>query len=433
MGDRKFFKRPCNNILPFGRTPSTRSSIPGTPLQRMKVCNEKRYRPIDFKPIHIRYDRDYDILHFHTLMLDDLKNQRENIISSPLYERLKELQEIIKKPQTILQRNGTITEIEEIRKNIGDIASGKRIDDYLKRTGNAIERYKSIGNKVRVIDISTVNSGTPEKYQYVSEEDATRMSAIEEYFDVVKDFININVARYVTNHKLSCHTCGTDISKLYIDEYSRRICPNCGTERYSSNLCGHKGIDNGSSNREYDAEATFKKELMYFQGKQKVYIEPTVYDELDTYFTRKGFPPGKDIKKWEVNKFGKSVDGNGRTASLQALLEGLEAAGHSELYKHANYIGREYWGWVLHDLSAYEQSITDKYRRTQQAYYRIPRKRRSNIPSQYRIYRQLLLEGITVDKNDFKLGTTDGSKTECEVLWQKMVAMAGLGNFKRLY
>ena len=215
-----------------------------------------------------------------------------------------------------------------------------------------------------------------------------------------------------------CIACGSDMTDVVVGEAGEQVCPNCITPRHAYNLSGHQGIKKNKEQRRYDVITTFIRELIQFQGLEKVFVDPEVYDKLDKYFTSIGLPSAEVIKTLPLDEYGKR-----QHTSLQTLLEGLKAIGYNTLYKNANIIGKNLWGWQLHDLKDKISIIIDDFNLIQKQYPKIDRQgRSSNICSQHRLLQQLRLRGIVVSVDDFKLPGR-GALEDSEDIWRKMIEL----------
>ncbi len=205
------------------------------------------------------------------------------------------------------------------------------------------------------------------------------------------------------------------MTDVFTDESGEQVCPECQTPRYTFQLTGHKGVNMCTDPRRYDVITTFRRELLQFQGKEKVYVSDEVYEKLNQHFMSLGMPSADEIRRRPLDEFGKTLGTN-----LNALLEGLKETGHPSLYKHANKIGSKLWGWKLHDLKDLTMAIVQDFIDIQKQFPHVEKKRSSNICSQHRLLQQLRLRDVKVTLSDFKLpGLT--ALLESEEIYKKMV------------
>lgn len=305
--------------------------------------------------------------------------------------------EIIKTPQTIIERKQTKKRIRSIEAQIDAIKDGTNIKIYLEKAESMIEEYKTMIPKKRQINFTATEK---EKQEILEEEEKDprywkKMRLIRKYLDFAQNYIDITIIQKKKN--INRCGCGYDLTNVFIDNFGTQICPECRTERYIIGFNLYKS-DTLASRNDYSDRDNFEKALMRYQGKQIDKIPDSLFTELDTHFTARGKLTSMDIKKLPRNKHGRK---NG--TDLPMLYKGLLDTGYSSLYEDANLIAHQYWGWKLPDVSHLETLIMEDYEKTQRVYNMLPKERSSSLGTQFRLFKHLELRGHPCIISDFKI------------------------------
>ena len=297
------------------------------------------------------------------------------------------------------------------------VLTGGEITDFYNDTKDCLQWFEKIGPAVIVIDHTGKGRDHIDTFNMMTRNDFLRLQIITQFLKVCSMYINL---RFYPNCnitiKSTCYSCGSPIGRMIDDEWT---C-DCG---YITYRCRDSRSDTKSES-EYRPEVTFVKECINFQGKEGLPLPAELFGRLDEYFDSIGLP------RWWVlqqpyDRYGKRIG-----SSLELLNTALKVLVYPKLYKRANYIGREYWGWILYDLDQEMDDIMVIYRLTQEAYKTIVRTRKSNISTQGTLLRILEIVGLDVNEKDFKLCTTRDSKEECEYLWREMCRIANVAYYR---
>lgn len=372
---------------------------------------------VENKPIHIEYENSYPIDIVHREIIDRLEQKVELV---DLEDRLDLQREKMKRCRSIVERNNVRRQIDEIRAEIEALTSGKNLREYVAQAEPIVAQFTALGPYVEsvrfdtdvVIEDETAPSST-------SVEDINRINLIERFIQIAKRYVNITVVRVSKTFRDRCVNCGTDMSNVAVGEIGEQICPDCNTIR-QSHSSGSTSIKKNSDNRRYDVAHTFRRELNQFQGIQNGTIPQVIYDELDEYFVSRGALPAEKIRHLPLDEYGKREG-----TSVKMLADGLKHINQRDLYKHINLIGKNLWGWRLHDLKELTPKIMENFSLTQKEFPHVEKDRSSNICSQHQLLQQLRLVGVKVDISDFKLPKMEALKAS-EKIWKQMVERAGL-------
>lgn len=390
--------------------------------------NKKKKSPAKFKliatnePIEIRYKHSYQIDYIHSEIIRRLEAK---VGVAELVEEVKKLGSTLQNKQTIIDYNSVLEDIKKLMEEIEYISSGRKLKDYLSMSERLIYEYSELPYYVEYISIDddeNVNS------DMLSDEEIKRLNIIENYFEVAKKFAPINAIRDVQNEGNGCINCSYNLINVKISDDGLQECPRCGESTYAFSMTGYKGSKSTSGNRCYDVENTYRREMLQFLGEGKVHIPDDLYEKLEEYFISQRFRPSEEIKKLPLDIYGKRIG-----TSLVQLNEALKAIGYPSFYKHANKIGKHYWGWKLHDELLDQMSILmQDFRETQKHINSIDKcGRSSNVCSQSRLMYQLWYRDVVVAPTDFKLPGDEALRVS-EFICKQLFAKAGF-KFRPLF
>ena len=384
--------------------PNLTRKVVKQPVKRIKADNDV----IDTSPIVIRYTKDYQI----NIMHEQIIKRLERMADVPELKR--KLNELIDKPminQTVITIESRKKEIGALRDEIKLYTSGEKLASYIKEASPIIDEYLSLGQYVERITFNDEESNS------LSEDDINRLIIIDRYFNIVGHYVKIDVYRENIIKDNICANCnGKLISMSFDDVNGDQYCINCNTiSTTEGSLTYNEGSKPNVEPRKYDVLITYKRELKQFQGIEKITLPDDLYSKLDEYFISIGFEKGEEIRKREQDEYGKTFG-----TSLAGLCAALGAIGYSSLYKHANKIGKEYWGWWLHDLKKLTPLLINDFIVIQREFPFVEKQRSSNICSQHRVLHQLLLRNVKVAITDFKLPGPE-ALLNSEIIWRRMV------------
>jgi Zn ribbon nucleic-acid-binding protein len=386
---------------------------------RMMMNGKKKFRyakpdikrVISSDPIEIRYTYTIAIDYVHGEVIRRLEGMvgLEKLIA----ERGK-LSDKLKIMRTSITDRSVHGKISSIDKEIEYIQSGNKLKSYIDIAEDIVMEYLELPQYVHIVtdDEDTIIQ--------LDDVEITRLKIIHTFFDVAKKYVPINVIQEKDVDINSCINCGFKMINVAIDDDGQQECPKCGNVICIFSLSGHKGIKSSSGNRTYNVENTYRREILYFIGTAKVHIPEDVFLKLSIHFKNKGFPDPEKIKTYPLDEYGKREG-----TTLDALLEALKEIGYPSLYKHANAIGRDFWGWKLHeDLRDKIPQLLEGFRMTQRYFNIIDKRgRTSNICSQHRLLQELVRFGVKVCMTDFKL-PNESALAFSEYLWKQLCEKA---------
>lgn len=370
--------------------------------------------------INVEYCLDYPIDRLHQIIIEKITH---HVGMRSLVERRTVLEEKLRDYCTRIEQSKILREIGEIDNGIEGYRTNRTLCEYIEEAEPLVEEYLSLTQYVEeisfVLDIAEEHG---EKMANVTGQKARRVDIIQRYFKVAGKYAKMEIMRTIDTRMTICIICDFDFEgkDVPISETGEQVCPGCNSIRYAYCMAGHKGVKNASSNRGYDVLTTFKKEGVEFQGLGKPYIDPETFELLDKHFQSIGLPSSEEIKNLTPDEFGLMPG-----TSLDLLVEGLNAIGHPSLYKKANRIARDLWGWKLVDFQDIWPVIILDFIELQGYYPHVDKKgRTSNICSQHRLLQHLRLRDINVHMKQFKLPGPEALLAS-EDIWKQMCIKAG--------
>lgn len=341
------------------------------------------------------YTNDFNLLYIHEIIIRKLGEEYSKL--NDLKRELNEELEIIKTPQTIIERKQTKKRIQKLEDEIEEIETGRRMKVYMEKAEPMIKYYKNMIPRKRKKDFTATKA---KKIKEMEEEEKNpkyqvKMRLIQNYLDFAGQYIDITIIHRKKN--VNKCGCGYDLTDVFIDNFGTQVCPGCRTERYIIGFNLYKS-DTLASRNDYSDRDNFEKALMRYQGKQIDKIPEVLFEELDTYFSSRGNPVSKTIKVRQLNSRGRKEG-----TDLDMLYRALLDTGYSSFYEDANLIAHRYWGWKLPDVSHLEAVIMQDYEKTQRVYNMLPKDRSSSLGTQFRLFKHLQLRGHPCVYKDFKI------------------------------
>lgn len=389
--------------------PGKKEALTKPPLER-KIANA---------PIEIKYSCNFPIDYLHGCIIEKISNR---VGLDELVLKRNELILSLRRYLNYIEQTKINTAIAELDEKINDLISGELLKKYLEKAEPLINEYLNMNFYVEEISfVSDVAEDCTNSFSNINDEKARRIDVIERFLSVAGEFVKLDVIRDIDTQMNFCIVCDCDMKDVPINENGEQTCPECSTVRYAQAMAGHKGIKSHQPNRGYDVVTTFKRELFEFQGKCKPNIPAIVYTRLIEYFaTNPKFPTREEILAMECDEYGKKP-----FTSVDLLVKALYEIGFPSLYKKVNRIGRDLWGWKLHDLQDINIAIINDFEELQKHFPHVDKKgRTSNVCSQHRLLHHLRMRGVKVAITDFKLPGKDALLASEEIIRQ-MIIRAG--------
>ena len=361
------------------------------------------------------YKYDYNILDIHNLLIRKFQVQKDRKLYK-LEKKLVKQQKKIKGRQNVIDRKISRKKISILENEIENVENDQDFKEYITASKPIVEQYRKIGPLSKIVSFVKDSKNVAEETVENKEQQMNRYSIIFDYLEVARKYININIYREVVAS--TCSGCGLAWSDETCQTYDQGIVVcNCGYERYSvfiSPFCKDMTRVNTTRNN-YDDKENFRKVVNRFQGKEANPPGLELYDRLDDYFRRIGFPTSDIIKEYPLNKEGRK---KGTNKSL--IYEALKEINYTDQYDHVNLICHIYWGWKLHDLSHLEDQIMADYETSQNMVVNLTKDRKSSLNSQFRLYKHLKRLDYDCKEDDFKIPTTPDIREYHEIVWDKL-------------
>jgi hypothetical protein len=242
--------------------------------------------------------------------------------------------------------------------------------------------------------------------------------ATERYLCVASKYIKI-IPCDNAKHEKKCEQCGEKFSRERVVSSGLYVC-SCGLETESLSKSGCSEFYKSKNSKiPYDTAETFMKALSRFEGTSNDKIPVHMFDDLDAYFKHNysilGIEQGRYYRSLPHLENGKKPG-----TSVTILLDAMKATGYPN-YPIVNAIARDYWGWILPDLSDVREIILRDYEATQRIYDKIKKENKSSLNCNIRIYFHLKAIGYPCSTEDFKLVTGKKSIVYHNEMWRQMI------------
>ena len=392
------------------------------------------------------YTDDFNILEVHELILKRFEHLRDGRIQE-LTEKLNQERNKLTSPQTVVDRKATQATINKLIQELDTLTYHRDSHDYLERATPLIETYRSLGTTTKVVSFKTEKRSSQNQVSLRSSSTSVpslrssstnvpspdresrrklRHATITQYLEIARHYIQVDVIRETGSANI-CPGCQMDLTDVIKDdETGIQTCPNpsCGYEKLnllramisSENSKASTGGRNG-----YDDRDNFYKALMRYQGKQPNRLPNNLTTVLDGYFKSYGLPTSEEVRKMPLNDRG--TRGN---TTRELMYRALFETGNASYYEDVNLICHIVWLWSLPDVSHLEDQIMDDYDKTQKVYECIWKNRKSNLNTQYRLFKHLQLRGHNCSIEDFKMVKTREILEYHDSIWEIMTTGARL-------
>lgn len=373
------------------------------------------------KIIEAKYENNYNILTLNNTILRkiqfNMSPEGQNKIRMKIAKLESEMEAKI--PMTYNDHSKYMRRITYLTDKMNFYSSGDYLKTYNSKTEDILNKYSQKGAHLKVKNVN-FNNKSGEKIEEEIDEEVLLL--IDNFFNVAKKYININIVRICNKKGEICISCGYDLKNVPIIGIENKCCPSCNTENdeisvnnfdndISKNPGGTIVVDDESVNN-------FMKAFIRHQGLQPSIPNESIYEELDEYFSQINKPIGDEVKHFPLTKNGYRGD-----TSPSMLLEVLSKIKKTEYNEYVNYIGKHYWNWELPNLMHLHDRIKNDYLLTQAAYIKIPedeRERHSSLGTQFRLRMHLLLRGINRPEEEFKIAKNSESMQKQKQLWKRM-------------
>jgi hypothetical protein len=396
------------------------------------------------------YTDDFNILEVHDLILKRFEHLRESQIND-LTDKLAQEQHKLTIPQTVVDRKAAQAAITKLTQQLDVLTNHRDTHEYLEAVTPLIETYRSLGTTTKVVSFraekkssqsqislrsssasvpslrssstsvpslrsSSTNVPSPDR----ESKRKLRHATITQYLEIARHYIQIDVIRETGSANI-CPGCQMDLTDVpKDDETGIQTCPNprCGYEKLNllrAMISTESSKSNTGGRNSYDDRDNFYKALMRYQGKQPNRLPDNLATVLDNYFRSYGLPTTDEVRKMPLTE-----RGTRGTTTRELMYRALFETGNASFYEDVNLICHIVWLWTLPDVSHLEDQIMDDYDKTQKVYECIWKNRKSNLNTQYRLFKHLQLRGHKCSIEDFKMVKTREILEYHDAIWEHM-------------
>lgn len=310
-------------------------------------------------------------------------------------------------------------QLAKLDQEIEDLKQNKFLSEYKLEVSEILREYERIG--VKRTPISFISS---EDSLDSSKGPDVRRRLVKLYLEIVRNYHDINVV-FVHKTEEKCGHCQG--SEFFTNSDLMKECLKCSyiTNIFSTedeNLINKKYYSNTSN----DIEKTIQKKLDKIQGKSDIGLPEDIFELLDEYFYKIGFPLGTEIRTWDIDSDGMRFNSKeSQRTNVAMLREALSEIGYPKYYDEAYLIAHEYWGWELHDLSNLEELIKLTYINTISFIQSFKGDRSSDCNSEYWFYRVLEQTYQSLSPIYFNIIKTEKTLNYHENLWSEVCKSFG--------
>lgn len=360
------------------------------------------------------YVKDYDIKYVDSVVRKKLIRDRTSKVSG-LENEIREYEEILKdKDESYTSKMQCKDKIMEIKDEIESIISGRQLEKYVEETRELIAEYTSLG-----ICENRISFGHEE--QIVDYTNPKRIALIEKYLDVAKIYYDVEIYNIPVITENNCISCGAIITEEDVSEEGLKQCPSCYAT-YKTVIYNKTAKDSDRITCIKTEDESLENFIKSFYRKQGLKSGDNIDDvcqELESYSeVTPGIISGAEIRNLPLNVRGKK---NG--TNLVMLQKQLYNISRNNYYEDANLIAHKYWGWQLPDYSHLYDRVIRIYNETLKVFKNIPmkeRERKSNLSTQFVLFKILQLCGADVIEEEFKIVENRKSRISQNRIWKIM-------------
>lgn len=499
---RPAYANTINSIVPSfipyqtGFAPSRNGYSQAIKLKELKQSRylvENQTRAIQKPQIKGEYVDDYPITEINKKIIEFLSEHKS--------ERLAEQQRIIDQ-QNALRHSGRLNLItwkqtqeliEQAQQKIDRINRDDDLMNYQTRAAPLLENYQCLSqgessgqdNKRERSNCNGAKIMTKEDYfkmingdqedllgankntkQELTLLDWERIKIIEEYLELAKEYVSIDISRVRNISTKKCPGCQLPLESNLIEESNGVKHCQCGVE--VKNYCCMKSLNYALDEKDKGDRAltrncgkgtssenrlSYERAIEYYQGLQRVKFNEELFELLDNYFTAYGLVTREKAKRLPLivcpdispehpyyQMCMKIKPGTG----IDMMITALSKTGNPAYYDHVHLLCALHWGWQLADISKLKDQLLADYDITQPVYiqwfnekYQVNNglstnsgsstntpgllKKYSNQNNWYRLMRQLQAREFPCNRSHFKM-VSDVTLEKYEEAWRLMVA-----------
>jgi len=406
-------------------------------------------------------DNAVDIVSIHNFLLRKYGQSENNSVFSKEYDDWKDLYSHIQNNDSTKNTLSTkvIMDVEDklniIRQKISD--EDNRFHFYLINAIPILEQYKMLmKKKVKIHFIKT----TDEENKSVEEQNPNVNDIIQTYMDIVRNYFADEMEKHewstfpkntrvvkkksvnkevdfiiqettsdkderslISKKKNNCTYCKNENANFRLFD-NHLVCDSCGfinQDGYQNNI-SYKDIDrvNMSSKYSYDRRTHFRDSINQFQGKQNVFVDKRVFDDIIEQLVLHQLIP---------ENYQELPKGDGfRDITKEHIMLFLKETGHSKHYENSVFIYNEITGKIGPDISHLENILMNDFDKLADMYdkiYKNSDKRKNFINTQYVLYQLLKRHRFPCKKEDFNILKTIDRKYYHDVITKDLFERLG--------
>ena len=260
-------------ILNFCRLNSkktTNSAVLTNICDSLAPTNEDKMK-IAFSPVGT-YDENTNLLDIHNYVLTSFSKNKNRI--QDMQQNINSLRMRLEKNKLpIVERNAISNQIKQLEKDIVELSSDRKYQEYLTKTKDIIEDWKKIVNTENVNSVFGQNKKSlPLKLNFV-----------RNYIQTASNYTILNLTYGPSYNKSCCPYCQEPYENS--SEEGKIICVNCGI--YDCELSTAASFNdlsriNSSTNNYHNCE-NFRIAFWYIQGKIHVDFPADLESSVDRY------------------------------------------------------------------------------------------------------------------------------------------------------
>lgn len=291
----------------------------------------------------------------------------------------------------------------------------KRLGTYIERQEKRAEMEKIKERRKELENLSTIfeNMAAPiMEHFYKGKEKMDfeeQYGIIRSFLKMAREFVDINI-RFCVQGGNVCE-CPSPPKYFITVASGMKVCPTCRTEVQVFDYIRSSTVPKPA----YDDWNTMYRALLAWQGTLTKTLPDDLFERLETYFEKQGFPPSSEIRSWPCDKHGKKP--NTSRALMNKALVDIDAASCSDVIQS---IMAQFWGWKLPDLSRSINTFRKLFEMSREP-CRKYRGDRKSLNIQYQMLQILYEMGHDIDVSDFKPVATADLRCQYNVIWS-MVA-----------
>lgn len=363
--------------------------------------------------LEINFFVDYDIVSLHTTMNKIIKKFQQEKLKAYNEER-KTIAEELSRFNYIYKIRVLVNRDNELAKEIESINNNEYLNKFNSDAQEFLTSYLEVKSSTPYIEFG-------QESQYIlTNDDFQRISAISNFLLLCRKFIPVTLNQRIYTDKF-CRNCKKIIDK-YINGNDIEYCPHCLCEQVAFSLTVVKDNDKSEVDIVTDNSGdTFLSLFNRDNGKGCESFGEEQMTLLDNYF----ISIGKKSGEYYRNLSDEYRDAKGRPfdTSIAELRKALNFCNLKKYQNDVRVIASIYWSYTFVDHSLLRDAAMNLYSKLNEAYNRVPFKRKSNLGNHWYLVRIYELLGVEVNEKDYKIPKSPKSYSIHRDCWNAMCVL----------